>query len=106
MSKEHKIQTILNSLDGMERSAPKPFFYGRLQERLHPSGKLERVINLISRPVVAIAAVMLIIICNAYAMLMAAPDTNAKNTATTEIASVDEYTQMNTTFFDIEKPNP
>lgn len=106
MNKEKKIESILNSLDGVERSAPKPFFYGRVESRLRSPGGIESIVRFISRPMVAIAAVMLIIIINAYAIFITNPDNPDNTTQATELASIDEYTQMNTTIFDIEKLNP
>lgn len=106
MNKEEKIESILNSLDGMERSTPKPFFYGRVEARIGSSGRIESVVRFISRPVVAFAAVMLIIIINAYAIFFTEPAVPDNTVQTNELASIDEYSQMTTTFFDIEKSNP
>ncbi len=106
MNKEQKISSILNSLDGIERAVPRPFFYTRVHARLENATDMaERLLHFISRPVVGIAAVLLIIVINAFAIYLGAPVKGNESTSanTTEIASVDEYSQVNMTFFDIEK---
>ncbi len=106
MNKEQKISSILDSLDGIERAAPRPFFYTRLRARMENATDMaERVLHFISRPAVGIAAVLLIIVINAFAIYLGAPvkGNESASANTTEIASVDEYSQVNMTFFDIEK---
>lgn len=106
MNKEQKISTILNSLEGIERATPRPFFYTRLRARIdNATDMAERVLRIISRPAVGIAAVLLIIVINALAIYLGAPVSNNEGASatSTEFASVDEYSQVNLTFFDIEK---
>lgn len=103
MNKEQKISSILESFEGMKRATPTPYFYTRLRARMqNPAGITDKILHYITRPSVGIAAVLLIIVINAVAILMATP-VNNQNTATTEIASIDEYSQANLTFFDVEK---
>lgn len=113
MNKEEKIKSILESLNGMERSAPRPFFFtrleARLQKRYRTSGVLEVLVNFLSKPVVAAAAVMLIITINAYALFFTTPQSSegqASAASVTELASVDEYVQLSPDFFDFEKSYP
>lgn len=106
MKKDQKISSILNSLDGIERATPRPFFYTRLRARMDSATDMaERVLHFISRPAIGIAAIFLIIVINAFAIYLGAPvkDNEATTTSTPGIASVDEYSQANMTFFDIEK---
>lgn len=103
MEKENKIQSVLDSLEGMERAVPKAFFYTRLRARMEKQGGvLDKILYYITRPAVGIAAALLIIVINTVAMVMAAP-AHDQNATTTEIASVDEYSQANLSFFDVEK---
>lgn len=104
MNKDQKIEAILNSLEGMDRASPGPFFYTRLRARMeNAAGLTDKILFYITRPAVGIAAVLLIIVINAVAIFMATPANENGGTATTEIASVDEYSQANLTFFDVEK---
>ena len=104
MNKEQKINSILHSLDHIGRATPKPYFFTRLQSKMeNATGFTDKVLFYITRPAVGIAAVLVIIVINAFAMLMASPVNDNSQTTATEIASVDEYSQANLTFFDVEK---
>lgn len=108
MNNNEKIESILNSIEDMEQSAPRPFFFTRLEARMnrHTGSQTGMFIRFITRPAVAIAAVMLIILINAYAIFFSARSYNTANNNTTEIASIDEYAQLSSNYYDTEKPNP
>jgi len=111
MNKEQKIESILNSLEGMERSAPQPFFFTRLEARMQKSwesqwGIIEKIVGFLSKPAIAFATVMIIILINAYAIFTSPDNTPTNVTSTTDLTSVDEYVQLTSNFFDSEKSNP
>lgn len=98
------IEQALHSLDGMERATPQPFFYTRLEARMMKSNNLwEKISLIITRPVVAFATVMVIILMNAWAI--SSVDQEQKG-VTREVATVEEYSQLNNEFIDIENWNP
>ena len=106
MKRDEKIDSIMNSLEGVHRASPGYFFYGRLLERLNDTKSFaEGIIRFISRPAVAVAAVLIIILINAYAIFNTTIKPNPSQPS--EIASVDEYSQISTpSFSDVEKINP
>lgn len=107
MKNDQKIESVLNSLDGMERAHPRPFFFTRLEARMERQDGFEKVIRFISRPVVVIVAVMLIILVNAYTIFMSMPTSAQNNTTSSELASIDEYIQLSSNnMFDTDKSNP
>lgn len=110
MNKNGKIETILNSLDGVRRASPGYYFFTQVQERLNRTRSFaEGIIRFISRPAVAAAAVLIILLINGYAVFNSVHKSTRTNTsaAVSEIASVDEYSQLNTfSFSDVEKMNP
>ena len=61
----------MNSLDGMQSATPGPFFFTRVQARLHRAEKSpwEAASAFLARPVVAIAIVCLVILMNTVAVL-------------------------------------
>lgn len=104
--KQNKIDSILKSIDGIHRAEPRPFFFGRLLAAMGNKTLVwERLIAVITRPAIAYAAILLIIFMNAFAIIetRTGPERNAKQN---EWATIDEYSQMNTAFFEGEKLNP
>ena len=60
-----KSEEILNSLDGIRRAAPQPYFYTRLMARMNDrDGRWEKIVSLISRPAFAIAVIVLFLFMN------------------------------------------
>lgn len=109
MKKEQKIDSILNSLEGIERSSPKPFFFGRVEARLQDNNNgIEKVISFISRPAVAVAAVFLIIVVNAWSIGSVTPEPEpiANQVSVNDLPSVDEYMQISSDNFDLDKQSP
>lgn len=70
MKAKFTIEEIIDSLDGLERAEPSPFFYTRVQARLveKQSSPYTTAFRLITRPAFVMAVVMLIIVVNGYIM--------------------------------------
>ncbi len=63
-------EEILNSLDGIQRAEPAPFFYTRVHARLleNQNSPVLSAFRLITRPSFVMAIVMLIVFVNGYLM--------------------------------------
>jgi hypothetical protein len=101
---ESKIMATLNSLNGIQRAKPAPFFFTRLMsgmQRKNESG-WERLAVFITRPLVAMTAVVLIIFVN----MLAAFHEVKKNTTTDVVEqSYADYYYLNTSsLYDFENP--
>jgi len=61
-----QVEAVLNSLDGIERAAPQPFFYTRLMARMEQvdESPWNKWMQLLSKPSVAVAILSLFIILN------------------------------------------
>lgn len=93
---EQRINEIINSIDGIRRATPKPFFYGRTAAKLeqHNDKRWERVGSLISKPAIAFVAAALVLLIN-VAVLFHSSDNST--TATQDEASVvgdNEYNNL------------
>ncbi|MCO6497711.1 MAG: hypothetical protein J5I50_08635 [Chitinophagaceae bacterium] len=111
MNKEQKIESILNSLDGVERATPRPFFFTRLEARMQRGEATfaEKLLGFLVRPSVAIAAVVLIVVMNAFVVVSTTLQEDKQqqvNNSGVEIATVDQYLEMNMNPFDAEKVDP
>ena len=57
-------EEILNSLEGIHRASPRPFFYTRVMAQLDQSSRWEKIASLISRPAFAMAVIVLFLFIN------------------------------------------
>lgn len=66
-----QVDETLESLDGIRRATPAPFLFTRLEARLEelPVSVWDRAIQFITRPVVAIAAILVIVSLNTFAFV-------------------------------------
>ncbi len=66
----NKVDNTLNSLDGVQRAAPAPFFFTRLQARLQEKENIwEKISLIVKRPAVAFATIAFVLVLNAFAFL-------------------------------------
>jgi hypothetical protein len=68
---EQKITQTLESLEGIQKAEPSPFFYTRLIGRLQKEQRTiwENISSYLSRPIVAIAGLCFIIVLNGFVLL-------------------------------------
>jgi len=87
---ERHIDEVMDSLRGIGKATPKPFFYTRLEARLRREEKSvwERVGKLVARPAVAALSVSLVLILNTYVVVkgfsIAETDAQVEDVATAE----------------------
>lgn len=108
--KEKKIEEALNSLDGIQRAEPQPFFYTRVIGRLQ---KEERTIwetmgSFISRPAVVIAGLCAILVVNGFILLNQGGATTIPSQAATEqiINTDNDYILASSSSFDYANIDP
>lgn len=109
MFNESKINTrideILNSLDGMQKAQPAPFFYTRLHARLSGSERniWEQVTYFVSRPVVAFGMVSMVILLNMSVLLRQnQPVTIATASDQTYQSVYEDFSLASNDFYDFE----
>jgi hypothetical protein len=102
-----QIEQTLQSLDGMEQVSPTPFFFTRLEARMQNKRSVwEKTSAFISRPIIVFASISFVIILNAAVIFSSPANKNTNPKQSTELASVDEYSQMSTNFNEFENLNP
>lgn len=93
---EQRIDRTLESLDGLQRAQPAPWFYTRLRARLErnePVTVWERMGSFLSRPAVVVAGLCVILVANVTILLKqpaapAAPNTVAQSETVVESESL------------------
>lgn len=88
---EEKINETLESLDGIQRAEPRPYFYARLMARMQRDDKTiwEAMGSFIARPAVVAAGLCFIIVLNGFILVR-------QNKGTMTSTSVAESEQLTT----------
>lgn len=99
---QNHINATLESLEGIQRATPGPFFFTRVAARLQPNyeGSVwETISRLIARPAIAIGGLCIVILINALTVVKQSEQANAVNDSS-ELALVDEYSIGSTSLYD------
>jgi hypothetical protein len=98
---EKNIDDALNSFDGANKAAPRPFLFTRLTARMNKeeNSTWEKAVKFIARPAVAVAGLCLIIGINAVVIF--------NNTGKTTVAdqaynNTDEFSTTTATLYNFE----
>ena len=111
MNKQHdlnnKVDEMLNSLDGIQRAEPQPFFYTRLMARMQRNEKTlwETMGSFLSKPVIAMAGLCIILAFNGFVLFSQNSETNITSpveAANTTIVTDNEYILASNSSFDYE----
>lgn len=95
-------ENILNSLEGVHRAMPKPFFYTRLTERMQRRILgWEKAVTLISKPVFAIAIILLFLIINISVLMNYSSQPNPAQTDDSAITMGNDYGLSVSSLYDL-----
>jgi hypothetical protein len=105
---ENKMESALNSLDGMKRATPAPYFFTRLRARMSREDKdWGGVIGFISRPVYALTIVCVVLSINTWIVFKDTNETlpvTGYTTGNTNELPEEEYNVAVTTFYNYDTP--
>lgn len=95
----------MDSVNGIERAHPSPFFYTRLMARIgnRESSAWERVSRLITRPSIAAISLSLVLILNVFVVVNQVSANDAPDNSETALA--EEYSSANA-YYAIENVQP
>ena len=92
---EQRVDEAMNSLDGIQKVGPKPFFFTRLQARMAAgeNSGWEKVSSFLARPVIAFTVISCIVLINSWAFFKYNSTTNNSKPISqqTEQLSTDEF---------------
>jgi uncharacterized membrane protein YdfJ with MMPL/SSD domain len=100
-----KVDAVMDSLSGVERAMPQPYFYTRLRARLDGKQKTvwDDISRVITRPAFAVLSLSLIILLNTFVIFS---EGSTESTAESqEFAVVDEYNRTSS-YYDLENVIP
>ncbi len=102
-----KIDEAMQSLDGIEKASPRPFFFTRLEARMQrEKSRWETISSFLSKPVVAIACICLIIMINAAVILSSGNLNNSTDQQNNELATADEYNSVSAPLYEFVNATP
>lgn len=97
---ERKAEEAINSMDGLTRATPGPFFYTRLEARISRGSQnvWDQLVFMLNRPVVAIGLALFVIAINTTVVLQ---NTESSPLAEqTEMTVSEEYNLASNTYLD------
>lgn len=102
-----KIEDAMRSLDGIEKVSPEPFFFTRLEARMQrEKGIWEEISSFVAKPIIAFACICLVIIINVAVIFSSTNSKNNNTSQSNELATVDEYNQVSSTFYEFVNTKP
>jgi len=105
-----KVDKVLESLDGIHRAEPRPFFFTRVNARLRRDERnvWETIGSFVTRPVVTIAGLFLVLAVNVVILIQKEPKTSIP-TAYSENSQLQEDENIfaaNNTSYEYENIEP
>jgi hypothetical protein len=102
-----KIDETMQSLDGIEKASPRPFFFTRLEARMQRGkNKWEIISSFVARPAIVIASMCLIIIINATVIFSSSSFTGSSDKQSNEIGTADEYNSVSAPLYEYVNVTP
>lgn len=102
-----KIEKVMQSLDGIRKASPRPFFFTRLEARMQKQKNgWEKLSLFLSKPVIAIACICLIIMINAAVILSSSNLNSANDQQSNELATADEYNSVSAPLYEFVNSTP
>ena len=99
-----KVEDAMHSLDGIEKASPGPYFFTRLEARMQAQKNVwEKITSFLTKPSMAFACICLVIIINAIVIFSSSNPKKNLVQQNTELATIDEYSQLSASFYDLEK---
>lgn len=102
-----ELEAILNSLEGIQKAVPEPFFYTRLKAKMMRTedSVWSRVLQFVSKPAFAVAAVFVFLLINGYILFNQFKETSVSTPESAQTLAL-EYTSLSSSFYENIDENP
>ena len=102
-----KIDETMQSLDGIEKAAPRPFFFTRLEARMEKEKSVWEIISsFVAKPAIVFASICLIIVINTMVILSSSNFNELPDQQNTEQATADEYNSVSAPMYEYVNATP
>ena len=103
----NKIKDALNSLGGVEQASAKPFFFTRLEARMQKEKNTwEKISSFFASPAIAFACICLVVMINVAVIFSSKKTQSNVTNQNDELATVDEYSQVSSGFYEFVNTKP
>jgi hypothetical protein len=104
---EQELESILNSLDGIQKAAPQPFLYTRLMARMQRAddNAWGRVLQIVSKPAFSLGLIFVFLMINGYILFNQFNDSAEPAEESTQALAL-EYTSLTSPFYDNNEETP
>ena len=97
-----KIVKAMQSLNGIRKASPRPYFFTRLEARLEKQkSRWETLSSFLSKPVIAIACICLILVINTAVILSSTNLNSSTEQQNNELATADEYNSVTAPLYEL-----
>lgn len=104
---KRKIEETMQSLDGIEKAAPRPFFFTRLEARMQNDKSIWEIISsFAAKPAIVFASICLIVVINAAVILSSSTFAGSSDQQNTEQATADEYNSVSAPMYEYVNATP
>ena len=104
---DKKIDEAMQSLDGIEKASPRPFFFTRLEARMQrEKSRWEVISSFVAKPIVAFACICLIIMINVAVILSSDSSKKLTDQQNIEQATADEYNSVSAPLYEFVNSTP
>jgi len=102
---QDQVKATMESIEGISKAGPRPFFYSRLHARMHRSTKniWDELVVFLARPAVALAIILLVIFVNTTAILQ---EQEFVSEQANEMTVSDEYAIASNSYSDYVNQEP
>jgi len=102
-----KIVKAMQSINGIGKASPRPYFFARLEARLEKQkSRWETLSSFLSKPVIAIACIFLILVINTAVILSSANLKSSTDQQNNELATADEYNSVTAPLYEFVNSAP
>jgi hypothetical protein len=103
---ERRVEEAMNSLDGLQKASPGPFFYTRVMARMEAEemNLWEKTTAFITRPFVIASVISFVLLLNVTAVFNRAESYDIADQP--DVSMVDAYKVASTSFYDYTNAEP
>lgn len=99
-----KVEDAMHSIDNIPKASPGPFFFTRLEARmLNEKNVWNKMSSFFAKPAIAFACICLVIMINLAVIFTSINSQESYAQTGSETAAVDEYNQVTTGLYELEK---
>ncbi len=103
----NKIEEALQSLDGITKATPRPYFITRLEARMQrEKSKWDIISSFVSRPAIVFAGICFILVINVAVILTSSSLNNPALQQNNEISAADEYNSVSAPLYEYVNATP